>query len=188
MQPEGGGRAFERAWCGRKRKLPQNAAFCVKPRQGASGTKWRRSEVRGVYRRSREVDICPRCPRASQDKGKPGRRSQPATSQQAIPVKRRFRRRWTKWTRPTERARPLRLSVLPPYARLASSRRPATAASERTVTRGCASAGRECRLPHGLQVGGHGMSWACTEKGGRWQNAAWSKEPVGTRGNAPYRT
>ena len=32
------------------------------------------------------------------------------------------------------------------------------------------------------------MSWACTEKRGRWQNAEWSKEPVGTRGNGPYRT
>ena len=32
------------------------------------------------------------------------------------------------------------------------------------------------------------MSWACTEKRGKWQNAEWSNEPVGTRGNAPYRT
>lgn len=58
-----------------------------------------------MYRRSREVDICPLLSRASQDKGKPGRRSQPATSQQAIRVKRRFRRRWTKATCPGGRSR-----------------------------------------------------------------------------------
>ena len=155
MQPEGGGPAFERAWCGRKRKFQQNAAFCMrskpvcgrpgdKPRRGPLGQKWTRSEVRGVYRRSREVDICPLCPRASRDKGKPARRSQPATTQQAIRVKRRFRRRWTKRTRPTERAHPVRLSLLPLMLPLASSRSPAADPSEQAVTRGCASTGRAC--------------------------------------------
>ena len=71
--------------------------------QGA-GQNWTLFEVRGVYRRSTEVDKCPLLSRANRDKGKPGRWSQPATSQQAIRFKRRFRRRWTIATCPGRRS------------------------------------------------------------------------------------